>query len=156
MEEYIIELLNPIHYDMGFLETLSTLRKVELDREAFGHLLNRRMQRYMLDYVLIFDQKIASIASVYIEHKFYGKVARITDVTTGENYRHQGFGTKLVQYCLDVAQQRGCYKATLNCNDKNVEWYRSIGFYRHENQMRKDFGFIAKIVMLLSDDKYTY
>lgn len=137
-EEYKIESLNALHYDMGFLETLASLRRVELDKEAFGVILRKRMSESMQCYVLVFEQKVASTASIYIEQKFYGKIAHIEDVATGENYRHQGFGTKVVQHCLQIAQEEGCYKAILNCNDKNVEWYRSIGFYRSSNEMRKD------------------
>ena len=137
-EEYTIEGLNALHYDMGFLETLASLKKVEMTKEEFGELLRKRFREYMKGYVLISDQKVVSTASMYIEQKFYGKVAHIEDVATRENYRHQGFGTKIVEHCINVAREEGCYKAILDCNDKNVEWYRSLGFYRHENQMRRD------------------
>ncbi len=138
-EEYTIESLNVSHYDIGFLETLASLTQVKLDKEAFVEILRKRTSESMQCYVLVFDQKVASTASIYIEQKFYGKIAHIEDVATGDNYRHQGFGTKVVQHCLQIAQEEGCYKAALNCNDKNVEWYRSIGFYRSGNEMRKDF-----------------
>lgn len=137
-EEYTIETLSALHYDMGFLDTLSSLRKVELTKEEFGEILRKRFHERMQGYVLIADQKVVSTASVYIEQKFYGLVAHIEDVATRENYRHQGFGTKIVEHCLGIAKKTACYKAILDCNDKNVEWYRSLGFYRHENQMRKD------------------
>ena len=140
MEEYKIESLNALHFDMGFLETLASLKKVEMTREEFGEILRKRMSDRLKGYVLIFNNKVVSTASMFIEQKFYGKVAHIEDVATRENHKHQGFGTQIVKHCLSEARDAGCYKAILDCNDKNIEWYRSLGFYRHENQMRKDLS----------------
>ena len=133
-----IESLNALHYDMGFLETLSALKKTELSKEKFGELLRKRMRDGMRGYVLIVDQKVVSTSSMYIEQKFYGLVAHIEDVATHEDHRRHGFGAKIMEHCFKIAREHGCYKVILDCNDKNVEWYSSLGLYRHENQMRKD------------------
>lgn len=136
--EYKIEPIKLAHYEMGFLETLASLKQVELTQEEFDNILGMRYENDVKTYVIVTDGKVVSTASLFIEPKFYGFVAHIEDVATRENYKHQGFATELVQYCVKEAKEAGCYKAILDCSDKNVEWYRSMNFYRQENQMRRD------------------
>ena len=78
-------------------------------------------------------------ASMILDDKPTAKTAAlIEDVIVDKEHRKQGVGKQLIGYLLEYAQCERCYKAVLQCNDDNVEFYEKCGFHKHENGMRID------------------
>jgi glucosamine-phosphate N-acetyltransferase len=65
-------------------------------------------------------------------------VGHIEDVVTRRGYEGKGIGRALVKKCIEICRIRGCYKVILNCSDKNVNFYRHLGFKTYDNGMRYD------------------
>jgi glucosamine-phosphate N-acetyltransferase len=76
-----------------------------------------------------------------MEQKFIhdgGKVGHIEDVTVNKNYEGKGVGSALVRKAIGFAKQNNCYKVILVCSEKNIQFYKVIGFKEHEISMRYD------------------
>lgn len=44
------------------------------------------------------------------------------------NYRSLGLGKTIVDYCVEMAKHKGCYKVKLCCKDSLVNFYEKLGF----------------------------
>lgn len=63
----------------------------------------------------------------------------IENVVTDSSYRGKGVGKALIDYLVDKAKRKGCYKVVLNCSDENVPFYQKCGFKKtSEVEMRLD------------------
>jgi len=77
------------------------------------------------------DGKIVGTAELVIKHnlthgcKPYGF---IENVVVDERYRGEGIGVKLVERCIKIAREKGCYKLVLTCREELVKWYGKFGF----------------------------
>lgn len=59
--------------------------------------------------------------------------AVIENVVTHEEYRHQGYGRRVLLHALAVAQERGCYKVMLmtsRSSEETLQFYERTGFER--------------------------
>lgn len=84
---------------------------------------------------------VIGTATVLIEHKFLhcgSKVGHIEDVTVDLGFRLGGIGKALIECCIEACKLEGCYKAILDCSNKNVGFYERCGFRVAENCMRID------------------
>lgn len=57
-----------------------------------------------------------------------------------ESVRGIGLGKKLVTIAVNVAYQQKCYKVSLDCKDKTIPFYQSLGFHHEANMMAIRFG----------------
>lgn len=58
----------------------------------------------------------------------------IEDVVVSERHQRQGIGKAMMQYAMQVCQERGCYKVSLSSNLKRAKahrFYESLGFQKH-------------------------
>ena len=89
------------------------------------------------------DNKLSGTSMLFIQHNLSHcgrSIGHIENVVVDEDYRGQGISKLLEMDLLMVAKQRGCYKTVLNCKEKNVPVYASVGFNRTgEIEMRVDF-----------------
>ncbi len=92
-------------------------------------------------FVYVLDNQIVGCATLLVEKKIIhqgGQVGHIEDVTVDNAHRKQGIGQKLIDHCVQLAQEKGCYKVILDCDEKNVEFYEKCGFKSHGICMRLD------------------
>lgn len=81
---------------------------------------------------------IIGSCTIFIETKIihnFGKVAHIEDVIVHNEYRGSGLGKLLLDKCIEIAKQEGCYKIILDCSDNNCKFYEKCGFMKKGNQM---------------------
>jgi glucosamine-phosphate N-acetyltransferase len=130
----------------GFFDTLSNLAQIgdianQNDR-AEKILSEIKLLRFCTIFVAVKqDGQLIGSITLLIEQKFIhngGKVGHIEDVVTRREYQGSGIGKALVLKALDYAKQNKCYKVVLNCSNRNVEFYKKIGFKEHEVSMRFD------------------
>jgi glucosamine-phosphate N-acetyltransferase len=130
----------------GFFETLSNLTEVGKiceDHENARKVLHeiRSYPFYKVFVAVKKDGEIIGSNTLLIEQKFIhngGKVGHIEDVVTKNGYEGMGIGRALVGTSLRFAAQMNCYKVTLDCSEKNVPFYKKIGFKEYGLSMRYD------------------
>lgn len=55
--------------------------------------------------------------------------AHVENVVTDVRFRGRGIGLAMVKFLISQASERGCYKIILNCESKNIHFYRRCGFH---------------------------
>ncbi|XP_053947078.1 probable glucosamine 6-phosphate N-acetyltransferase isoform X1 [Anastrepha ludens] len=122
-------------YDRGFLKLLSQLTEVgHVTRTQF---LTRFSQMKASGdyYVTVIEDtrkdEIIGAASLIVERKFIHNCAvrgRLEDVVVNDTYRGKQLGKLIVVTVSLLAQQLGCYKMSLDCKDKLIKFYESLGY----------------------------
>merc|ERR1719443_1454205 len=86
-------------------------------------------------YVIVIEdlenKRVIGAATMVMEKKFIhscGSVGRLEDVVVSDKYRGRQLGKLLVTTTSLLAVKLGCYKVTLNCNDKMINFYASLGY----------------------------
>lgn len=122
-------------FHRGFLQSLSQLTTV--GDVSMAQFLNRFAQmRASGDYyvTVIVDtrnDKIIGSATLVLEHKFIHGCSvrgRLEDVVVDDTYRGKQLGKLIVVTVSLLAQRLGCYKMSLDCKDKLIPFYKSIGY----------------------------
>lgn len=62
----------------------------------------------------------------------------IEDVIVFGPYRKSGIGKEIVTKLIELAKDAGSYKIILNCEKKNIKFYKKCGFYKSGIEMRLD------------------
>ena len=131
----------------GFFETIENLsytdkNKLSLEKsENILYLINKQNSHIFVALKNL--NEIIGTATILIENKFIhggSKVAHIEDVSTKKEYEGKGIGSNLIKKCINFAKKEECYKIILNCKKENNLFYKKLGFYECENQMRKDIS----------------
>jgi glucosamine-phosphate N-acetyltransferase len=130
----------------GFFQALSNLsdlgRIINDNKRAETILYEIKSSPFYKIFVAVSDDdQVIGSTTLLIEQKFIhngGKVGHIEDVTTSRNYEGKGVGSGLVRTAVDFAKEKGCYKVILDCSEKNIQFYRRMGFKEHEISMRYD------------------
>merc|ERR1711936_1123059 len=102
-------------YDRGYLSLLGQLTSV-------GDITRAEWEARWL---------VMGAATLVQERKFIhscGNVGRLEDVVVSDQYRGRQLGKLLVTTASLLAVKLGCYKVTLNCNDKMINFYASLGY----------------------------
>lgn len=86
----------------------------------------------------ILDEKIVAYGSVVIENKIRGEVAgHIEDIVVDKNVGKKMIGTYLVKELIEICKKKKCYRITLFCNEKLVNFYSRNGFKVNNVMMKK-------------------
>ena len=86
------------------------------------------------------DEKynIYGAITIIIEQKMLhdgGYVCHIEDVVVDKKYRNRELGKKLVNFAINHAKDKGCYKIILNCNEHVEPFYNKLGFQSKNKEM---------------------
>merc|ERR1711913_252644 len=116
-------------YDRGFLELLGQLTSVgNISREEWDTRFEAMKSCKDTYYVVVIEDialaRVIGAATLVVEKKFIhscGLVGRLEDVVVSDVYR----GKQLVATTSLLATKLGCYKITLNCNDKMIKFYNA-------------------------------
>jgi glucosamine-phosphate N-acetyltransferase len=86
-------------------------------------------------YVVVIEDltsgKIVSSATLLVEHKFIHSASqrgRIEDVVVDERYRGRQLAKLMIETLRLFSIKLGCYKLTLDCEEKNRPFYEKFGF----------------------------
>lgn len=66
----------------------------------------------------------------------------LEDVFVHEDYRKQGYGSKIVKHTIEEAKKLGCYKFCCNSEyekERLHEWYKGMGFEDNGRFFRMNF-----------------
>ncbi len=76
-------------------------------------------------------QKLLGTATLLVQLNLHNNgmpYGHIENVVTDKNSRGKGIGQKMVDYLIKEAKERNCYKVILNCEEKNISFYKKCGF----------------------------
>jgi glucosamine-phosphate N-acetyltransferase len=152
---YVVRELRKEDIRRGFLETLLNLSEVspqliELHEKIFEQRRRLRLtyggRRIPVYYTVVAvwrNSEVIATATLLTELKHIhdgGLVGHVEDVSrrAGPQYRGLGAGRACVEELIRFGREIGCYKIVLDCSEKNVPFYESLGFRRHEVGMRLD------------------
>ena len=86
-------------------------------------------------------EKIGTFHLTFIQYLTHqgGLRAQIEAVRTNSNFRGQGIGTKVFEYIIDRARQRGCNMVQLTSDKQRpdaIKFYEAIGFVATHEGMK--------------------
>ena len=86
----------------------------------------------------ILDGKIVAYGSVVIENKIRGEVAgHIEDIVVDKSLGRKMIGSYLVKELIEICKKKKCYRITLFCNEKLINFYSRNGFKVNNVMMKK-------------------
>ena len=133
---HTIRTLTPDDYTQ-FLALICDFRETTFTETEFVNTLEE-IKKSSDIFVLEQEGKLIATGTVIYEHKFIfnlATLAHIEDVCVKKEFRRMGYGKLIVRHLVAQAKQRGCYKITLDCNNSNVDFYKSCDFEVRGNQM---------------------
>lgn len=77
---------------------------------------------------IIFEKKI-------IHNSFCG---HIENIIISKSHQNLGLGTKIINYLIDYANQRNCYKVILNCKSDLESFYKKFKFVNSKNNIQME------------------
>lgn len=121
-----------------YLRLISIFRETYFTEEQFITTLNNIESANSEIWVLCVDNKLIGTGTLLFENKFIrniSKIAHIEDICVDSSYRGQGYGTKLIDFLIEHAKTKGCYKITLYCKQELENFYELNGLKRNGIQM---------------------
>ena len=143
MSDIVIRQLSEKDLFNGFLESLDSLRIAsDLESQKANKILEQiKSNPNHIIAVAEKDGRVIGSTTLLIEPKFIhkgGLVGHIEDVVVNKKYQKSGVGEKLVNYLLEYAKSKGCYKTILDCDNSVKPFYEKIGFKQASTCMRFD------------------
>lgn len=118
---------------------LNQLKKIDLeniDRKKAWNDFNSNTSSNSI--VGIYNNRIVAYGSVVIENKIRGEVAgHIEDIVVDSEVRGKMVGVSLIKELIEISRKKGCYRITLFCNEKLVNFYSRNGFKVNNVVMKK-------------------
>ena len=118
---------------------LNQLKKIDfenIDRKKAWNDFNSNTSSNSI--VGIYNNKIVAYGSVVIENKIRGEVAgHIEDIVVDSEVRGKMVGVSLIKELIEISRKKGCYRITLFCNEKLVNFYSRNGFKVNNVVMKK-------------------
>ncbi|KAF8250439.1 acyl-CoA N-acyltransferase [Wilcoxina mikolae CBS 423.85] len=134
-EGYTIRPLERTDYAAGFLDVLRVLTKVgEISETAWTERydwMSQRSEEYFVICVVNGSGTIVGVGSLVVERKFLRNLAKcghIEDIAVLSSEQGKKLGLRIIQTLDHIAQQVGCYKAILDCSEKNQPFYEKCGY----------------------------
>ena len=123
-------------YDKGYLELLGQLTDTPfLTREEFNKILENINSEI---YVIEKDNKIVASGTLLIEKKIIhkgGLVGHMEDIVVDKSNRGDKLGQKIVNFLINKAKEKGCYKIIADCKDELLAFYQKTGYERRGIQI---------------------
>lgn len=82
-------------------------------------------------YLMKDGDNIVGIGTLLIEKKIihgFKSVGHIEDIVVDIKYRGRKYGKHIINYLLDTARSKSCYKVILDCSSENQGFYEACGF----------------------------
>ncbi|XP_046402804.1 probable glucosamine 6-phosphate N-acetyltransferase [Ischnura elegans] len=127
-------------YDRGFIKLLSQLTEVgDVSREQFLKRFHEMKQCPNTYFITVVEDtetanpedSVIGAATLVVEQKFIHQCAvrgRLEDVVVNDTYRGKQLGKLIVTTITMLAREMNCYKISLDCKDKMIPYYESLGF----------------------------
>jgi glucosamine-phosphate N-acetyltransferase len=143
MNEVVIRELKREDLWNGFLKSLDSLKQTSNIDKNKAELIFEKINANPDHIIAVaeIDGKIVGSTTLLIESKFIhdgGLVGHIEDVVVDKDFQGQKIGEKIMNYLIEIAKNRGCYKTILDCTDDIKPFYEKLGFKSVANELRLD------------------
>lgn len=143
MNEPVIRELRKEDLWNGFLKSLDSLKQASNIDKTKAELIFDKINANPDHIIAVaeIDGKIVGSTTLFIESKFIhdgGLVGHIEDVVVDKGFQGQKIGEKIMNYLIEIAKNRGCYKTILDCTDDVKPFYEKLGFKQVANELRLD------------------
>ena len=122
---------NIIESDMKEVSILlNQLKKMDISSINYNDAWNRFISNSSSNSIVgIFEDKVVAYGSIVVENKIRGEVAgHIEDIVVDDRVRGKMLGVKLVKELVEIGKSKGCYRITLFCDKKLIQFYERNGF----------------------------
>jgi len=140
INKYRIRKLAQKDYFNGYLELLEQLTTVNKENityldfcriydSLYGPSTNVNTHIYVIEDIS--SGKLVATGTIFIEQKFIhnlGKVGHIEDIVVNKTHRGNKLGKMMINHLISIGKQYKCYKIILDCDKKNVDFYKKCGF----------------------------
>lgn len=118
---------------------LNQLKKIDLEnidrKKAWNDFKSNTSSNSIVG---IYNNRIVAYGSVVIENKIRGEVAgHIEDIVVDSEVRGKMVGVLLIKELIEISRKKGCYRITLFCNKKLINFYSRNGFKVNNVVMKK-------------------
>ena len=131
---------NIIESDMKEVSILlNQLKEMDLSSINYNDAWNRFISNSSSNSIVgIFEDKVVAYGSIVVENKIRGEVAgHIEDIVVDDRVRGKMLGVKLVKELVEIGKSKGCYRITLFCDKKLIQFYERNGFEVNNIMMKK-------------------
>ncbi|MAR65196.1 MAG: hypothetical protein CMB83_04655 [Flammeovirgaceae bacterium] len=122
---------NIIESDMKEVSILlNQLKEMDLSSINYNDAWNRFISNSSSNSIVgILEDKVVAYGSIVVENKIRGEVAgHIEDIVVDDRVRGKMLGVKLVKELVEIGKSKGCYRITLFCDKKLIQFYERNGF----------------------------
>ena len=112
------------------------LKRIHPDDTALEDNLKHLLTTDEAEFLLVFDDTRRAVGYIQQRYRFSvwfgGLEANLEDLFVSEGHRGHGFGTKLTQFAIERAFDRGCRSIKLDTNESNqaaIRIYERLGFW---------------------------
>ena len=129
-------------FDKNYLDLLEQLTKVNkntITQTSFSNFVLNLNENHKI-IVLEKNHKIVASGTILIEEKLIhgiNRVAHIEDVVVDSSQRKKGVGKSLINFLINIAETKNCYKVILNCKVSNVGFYEKCSLVNTGVEMVK-------------------
>jgi predicted GNAT family N-acyltransferase len=134
---YQFRKLNENDYEK-YLKLINDFRETNFSKEAFISILNKINNNNSSIWVIVIEDKLIATGTIIYEYKFIHNIsilAHIEDICVSKNFRGNNYGKILINYLIEEAKKKKCYKITLYCDEKLEKFYGVNGFTKKGIQM---------------------
>jgi len=132
----VVRPLKRLDFNKGYLELLAQLTVIgDVSEEKFLHAFSKMKKCPDSYFVTVIEDMntgtIVGNGTLFIEQKFIrgcAKRGRIEDVVVSDKHRGKQLGKLLIAILTVLAKDLECYKVSLDCNDKMIPFYGSLGY----------------------------
>ncbi len=127
----------------GFLKSLDSLKQASSIEKSKAKEIFKKINANPDHIIAVaeIDGRIVGSTTLLIEPKFIhdgSLVGHIEDVVVDKKLQGQKIGEKIMNYLIEIAKNRGCYKTILGCTDDVKPFYEKLGFKQVGNELRLD------------------
>ncbi len=136
----IIRQLNEKDY-LQYYNLINQFRKTIFNQNDFVNLL-KIINKNSEIWIIELDNNIIATGTIIYEYKFIHNIsicAHIEDVCVDEKYRGKKYGITIINYLIKKAEEKGCYKVILNCDENLYNFYKKSELEKKGIQMCKYF-----------------
>lgn len=119
------------------LEILNEWKPTNISKPQFDDFLSCKGPNHST-FVLQVGSEIVGFATVLLELKLIhdgAYVAHIEDVCVARKHQRQRYGQVLVEFLVQYAKSKNCYKVILNCHPALISFYEKNGFCHRNVEM---------------------
>jgi glucosamine-phosphate N-acetyltransferase len=138
MNDIIIRKIEHNDYYKNYLELINS----KINYDNFKKFINELNNNHII-LVIEKDEIIIGTCTLFIEKKLtynLSKMGHIENILIDESYRYNGYGIKIVDELLKIADQEGCYRVDLSCEEYLEKFYEKNKFKKNQIMMSRLFN----------------